>query len=379
MSRPVPRRVVSLAWGRGLGHTSRLVAVHAALRDEGLDSLFFAYRSQRMLQDYGILTVTIPPHPGDRLGESESSGDDEDDLGGHVGSADRELASRLIESVLEPADVVLHDTVVTELLYRHAEKLGCRQALIHRPRRYRPDPAGWAARWAPAIGTVYVIGDTDTPRHDPEGASHVRALRVDPIMRRPIAHGSVWRDDEATTLRIVVSPGGGGGPDAEAFLDRSLEAVALLADSGLPAAVDDKRPQRPVSVVVVTGPKFGGTLTVPRGMQARLRVIGYLDALHSIYQDTDVLIVQGGYNTVQEVLHVGARAVLVPADRPLDDQVSRLSGLGARAGLAVTGIAPDPAQIAQAVSDVLAQPKPTAQPPPDGARQIAADLAARIS
>lgn len=49
------RLTVSFARGnQALGHASRLVAVHAALRERGWDSLFFTDQAHRLLADYGF-------------------------------------------------------------------------------------------------------------------------------------------------------------------------------------------------------------------------------------------------------------------------------------------------------------------------------------
>ncbi|MEV0263786.1 hypothetical protein AB0I49_20935 [Streptomyces sp. NPDC050617] len=58
------RRVVSFAWGRGrgrgLGHVSRLIAVHTELRSHGLDSLLLTERHQRLIDDHGLRQTVIP-------------------------------------------------------------------------------------------------------------------------------------------------------------------------------------------------------------------------------------------------------------------------------------------------------------------------------
>ena len=64
------KRVVSFSLSeRGLGHASRLVAVHMALRELGWDSLFLVERHQRLIADYGFRQVVVPHEEDDLISE----------------------------------------------------------------------------------------------------------------------------------------------------------------------------------------------------------------------------------------------------------------------------------------------------------------------
>jgi Glycosyltransferase family 28 C-terminal domain len=373
------RLAVSYAWGnQGLGHASRLIAVHAALRERGWTSLFFTDETNRLLTDYGFEQVLLPMYRESILGEAWS---------GSVEIALRRLAEstmsdtarkravalltaptdhrrRLAELIVEEsarhADLVLHDVMVHGALYAHAAARGVPQAFLHRPRRDRPDPAAWVTAELPEIRTVYALGG---PVPDPVSPSPVRVRTVADVVRRPLGDNPVWGPGD-TGLRIAVTAGGGGYPDAESFLDAAVAGVAsFLRGTG-----------RPASVLVVPGPYFTGRLHLVADPRSRVTVTGYVDPRHSIYRDTDLLVSQGGYNTVQELLHRGIPAVAVPGERMLDDQHGRLNKVGAAGRVRVAAASPE--EIAAALTDVAAlaaePPRPTPEPP--GAHQIADDL-----
>ncbi len=142
------RRIVSFAWGLRLGHVSRLIAVHRALRDFGWDSLFLVERAQRMIADYQLPQVVIPTDRNSLIAEP---------LSGVEGMENPALARLIINAVLSINDVVLHDVIVHQDLYEQAARVGCRQMLIHRFHKNRPEIAVWVAQHAPSIQHVFVL------------------------------------------------------------------------------------------------------------------------------------------------------------------------------------------------------------------------------
>jgi Glycosyltransferase family 28 C-terminal domain len=297
-------RVVSFAWNnKGMGHASRLVAVHSVMRGRGHESLFLVEHEHRLISDYGFLQVVIPPHPKSLIG---------DEWWGSGDKFSARVAEKIIRAVVCERDVILHDVVVHRLLYERASKLGCRQFLIHRARRGRPDLADWVASSAPEIQTVFVLGHSG----ESVGQSNIRLKGVSDVVRDPVDNRSIWRDGDAE-LRIAVSAAGGGNSDAESFLNAALMGIKEFSEEARTAA----------SVVLTTGPYFRGMVEIPAGMCGSVRVTSYIDALHSLYRGTSAMVVHGGYNTVQELRRCGIPAVGVVGRRPLDDQAARLTEL----------------------------------------------------
>ncbi|MFJ6657273.1 glycosyltransferase [Streptomyces sp. NPDC091377] len=350
-------RVVSFAWGRGLGHVSRLIAVHTALRALGWESLLLTDREQRLTEDHGFAQVVIPTDATSLVGEP---------LYGTGPSVDHRLARALVDQALAAGDVVLHDVTVQRELYDRAVRLGCRQVLVHRFQRNRPDPAAWVARHTPAIGQVCLLGEPDRE----ETAHGVRLTGIPHVVRQLLGTRSPWPPGIGEP-RIAVVAGGGGHADAPAFLDAALDAVRSY---GARAAGAGHGPW-PADLLVLTGPNFRGRVTVPPGLPGPVRVTPYLGPDYDVYRHATVAITHGGYNTVQELARSGVPAVVVPGVRDFDDQRVHLRAAAAR--LNATVVEPDPDAIAQALHLLLRsgrRPLPSAPPEPDGAAVLARAL-----
>jgi hypothetical protein len=351
----MPKRVVSFALNhQGLGHASRLIAVHTALRERGWDSLFLVEHPQQLIRDHGFVQVSVPAYPDSMVGESPGTAS-----GGDRGLAARSLAAIITSACVRPTDVVLHDVVVYRDLYDWVQRSGRCQLLIHRARVDRPDPAAWVAAQAPDIRRVYVLGD---PGHRSIHNGIVVA-GVSDVLRRPLHDRTIWRATDVG-VRVSISAAGGGHGDAERFLGAALAGVRDFA----------RNTGQEVSVFAISGPYFKGSVRVPPGMPGTVRVRGYLGPSYSIYRDTDLVVCHGGYNTVQELIHTGARAIAVPGSRLFDDQLARLEALAATADVIIADA--DPTSIAERLVELAARPArpPVVATPPTGAEEIARDI-----
>lgn len=348
-----PPKVVSFVLhAGGMGHASRLIQVHTSLRELGFDPVFVVEREQPLVSDYGFRQIMIPSHPNSLIG------DDWFDSGDALSAM---IAKRVIETILAPRDLVLHDVAVHRTLYECAERAGCRQFLIHRARRGRPDPLTWAAATVPSVDTVYVLGREGYSAH----AGNVRGRGVSDIVRESLDDKGIWRDC-ASGCKVYIAPGGGGYPDSEELINAALGGISLLS----------RRTISDISAVVATGPHFRGMVTVPADMKAPVRITSYLDATHSWYRDTDVAIVHGGYNTVQEIRSSGIRAIVIPGRRPFDDQRGRIERLTADCPN-VLMCEPTAEAIFGTLQEIMTISLGTPQKPAHGAAEVAADIVTR--
>lgn len=343
----------------GLGHASRLVAIHDAVRRRhGLSSLFFTEHRIGLIDEYGFEQVVLPPYAGSLLGDVWWNRDE-----GTPSTVARaaELARTILSAVLAGRrGMVLHDVVVHEQLYLLARARKFRQALVYRPRSDVADPPAWLAERAPGVANMYLIGERESVRRN-----GVRAHAVPNVRREPRGDRSVWTGEQ-TGVRVAVSAGGGGHDDAESFVHTAVEAVARFADTA----------SDPVSAFVVPGPFYGGDVVLPRNIDATVALRYYLPPEFALHRGTDVQVCQGGYNTIQELAASGAKAVVVPGRRMIDDQAARARELAARApNLRVSG--GDPAAIAAYLTELLAMPAVPARPSTsdNGADAIADDIA----
>ncbi|MEU4605926.1 methyltransferase domain-containing protein [Kribbella sp. NPDC023972] len=324
--------------------------MHRALQAHGWTSKFLVEHPQRMLEDYEFEQVVIPSYQGCLRGDGWWGGD---------GSSN--LCTAVVDAVFEEApDLVVHDVVVHDAVYAAAARCGIRQVLIARPRADVSDVGAWVVRHAPAVDTVFQLGEPSL--RDVRGGVIIRG--TDDVLRTPEATG-LWTDEPRP--RIVVSPGGGGHRGTGEFLTAALEALARTGTLGT------------ATVQLILGPYLRESLRVPVGGPP-LTVVPYVDAKTDLLRGTDLFIGLGGYNTVQEVAARGVAAVLVSARRAVDDQDGRLRRFFEQTEQVQLSSAA-PAELAAAIQRALAA-RPTAVPAgagPDGAAQIAGYLSTQYA
>lgn len=181
-------------------------------------------------------------------------------------------------------------------------------------------------------------------RLPPEIAPRTRF--VGPIVRRPDAAVQA-----ALRAKYGIRPGdfvltstvGGGGfeDQADAFF-----AAVFAAHGELHGALPGLRH------IVVQGPNYAGRLTAPPGMT----LVGFEPELIDLLAVSELVIAEGGYNTVNEIRITRSPAIFLPSARGKDDQLQRVRALEA-AGLAVVIVPPDAARIARCVRALAGAPR----------------------
>jgi UDP:flavonoid glycosyltransferase YjiC (YdhE family) len=147
-----------------------------------------------------------------------------------------------------------------------------------------------------------------------------RAVFTGPIIRRPPAEAVARVRDRYTAQFLLVSTAGGGGFAETA--DR-LFALALAAETEL-------RSRLPGLVhVVVRGPNYRGEIPAADGRV----VVDFEPEMTALLAAADLVVAEGGYNTVNEIRLVGTPTAFVPGERRWDDQERRVAEL-AKAGCA---------------------------------------------
>lgn len=121
---------------------------------------------------------------------------------------------------------------------------------------------------------------------------------------------------------VLVTAGGGG--DGYPLLHTYLSSLAEEANED---GVEGYKGMQPVSIVV-TGPFMPETQREElRRLAARLpqvHLIEFADNLIELMGASDLVVCMGGYNTLCEVLSVGARALVVPRIEPRVEQLLRV-------------------------------------------------------
>lgn len=156
-----------------------------------------------------------------------------------------------------------------------------------------------------------------------------RAVFAGPIIRRPPA-------DAVARLRayygggfLLVSTVGGGGFEDTA---EHLFSLALEAESRLRGDMAD------LVHVAVRGPNYRGAIPAAVGRV----VVDFEPEMTALLAAADLVVAEGGYNTVNEIRLVATPTAFVPGVRRWDDQQRRVAELAA-AGCAV--VADDAATI----------------------------------
>ncbi len=322
-----PRLLFQVRNRRGLGHMMRGLNIAAALR---------ALCPQARI-DFHLRTAPGAGFWPDDLGLTvEDPGDPEHPQRGWRATVERLDPDVIVFDTLlpEPSEVgseraalafVMRECLPEEQRALHAHPLMGRIARFivpHEAQDYGPVPDALAAR-THCVGTIR--RSTSAPAQ--------QALR----QRLGLA-------EDAFVLTSTVG-GGGFAAQAERFFE-----VVRSAHQRLQAGFDVLG--RPVAHLLIQGPNYAGTVEPLPG----LRVIASEPELVSLLALSDLVIAEGGYNTVNEILDTRTPALFLPSARGKDDQHARVQQL-ADAGRALVLDATHAQageHLAQAVLDLLA-------------------------
>lgn len=142
---------------------------------------------------------------------------------------------------------------------------------------------------------------------------------------------------------LLVSTAGGGGFEHSAV-------PFFGAIRGVCARLSGQSPRR-IRHVVILGPQFGGEAPEFPGAS----VVESEPDLVDLFALADLVVSEGGYNSVSELRAIGTPAVFVPGRRTYDDQHARVDAMASR-GVAVVADQAGPGGVADAVLSLLLDP-----------------------
>jgi predicted glycosyltransferase len=285
----------------GLGHISRLAAIATALRElDPAASMVFAIEGD----DHGLLQSTGLPRlsiPGQDLAADAWKG---------WSRADRlrltlSLAATVFDT-LRP-DLVVFDCLPNWAFLEAVRERATPFAICLRKMKERPgEMVVDVLRQASLILLPHTPEEMEMPA-DLTGKCRYVGSIVRPV--RPLAADDVrWR--------VVITGGGGGFPATVDFYNDALRAVEIC-----------RRDDPSLDALLVTGPLFGEWRRL-RPVEG-VRIVPFEPDLARLFAAADVVVCQGGYNTVAEVVSLGVPAVCVPAPRIFDDQRERARAMAA--------------------------------------------------
>jgi UDP-N-acetylglucosamine:LPS N-acetylglucosamine transferase len=292
--------------GVGLGHISRLAAIAVAVRDRvcGARPLFLVEGGDHLLLESMGLPCLFLPNRRELVSQPWSSWnrDERRKLIEHV--------ARCVLEQLEPRAVIF-DTLPFPPVLQATKKLQIPAILCLRKRRDLPEVlARLEASESPFRLILFPHDPTEVVV--PPALLH-KTRFVGPIIRPAVVDSG--KNNALGQRRIVITGGAGGHEGTVAFYNLVLEAISGSSSAG--SGID---------TLLVTGPLFRAwqDLRLGRGT----RITPFVADLASIMASADLVVCQGGYNTIAEVAALGVHAICIPAPRLLDDQAERAVRVG---------------------------------------------------
>lgn len=303
----------------GLGHTSRLIAVAQSVKGQRPDvrlPFLLEGTGNMLLERAGFPCLSLPIR-GRRAG-AEWQGWPAHERDGMID----DLAQCILER-LKP-HLVVFDTLPNPAIVAHVKKRKIPTVLCARKTKFgleslRQQQVDWSM--FDLIFSPHERGAMDVP---PE--LRARFHFVGPIVRQAVgrpaplsseagekSHGSAKADGKL----VVITAGGGGISGTAEFYN--LVLTAFRSVRMLTPALEG---------ILVTGPLFQqwDQLRPVEG----ITILPFDPDLGAKMQRADVVVCQGGYNTLAELSLMTTPAICLPAARPTDDQGERAHTLAAR-------------------------------------------------
>jgi predicted glycosyltransferase len=299
----------------GLGHLNRLSCIALALRemDDHVRCLFVVEgNSHGILEEAGLPYLSLP-HP-DTVKRSRDWSEWSSLEKERVVGAIAESIVRTVRPVM-----VVYDCFPSESFIDPVIREGIKVALCVRKVKsiedYIRDPrVARVLEVEPQLIIPHEPGDFLLPDF-----LLPRAEYVGPIVK----HMPV--DPEPVQVRfkligkqiLVISGGGGGYRDTAAYFNLCLDAFDKLK-----SRMDN------VVALLITGPLFSqwGDLR----LTSDVRIIPFDPAFTSTCATADLVLSQGGYNSINELVLLGTPTICIPAERGFDDQFERARDVAAK-------------------------------------------------
>ncbi|HET9700036.1 MAG TPA: glycosyltransferase [Burkholderiales bacterium] len=322
MSAAAKRILFQVRNRRGLGHMMRGLNIARALRelDPGVDILFY---------------LRTPPAEGMWSPEVRYVVESDPDSLAHWPQVLQEFRP----------DVVVYDTMLPRDPANEPVVDSARYAYIMRKCLEDKQREVFASPFLARMSACIVPHVPEQFGYEVPERLRARTRFVGPIVRLPDAAAQA-----ALRGKYGVAPGdflltstvGGGGFEAQAD---AFFAVVFEAHRRLQGAVPNLRH------LVVQGPNYAGTLVPLPGMT----VVAVEPEMINLLAISDLVIAEGGYNTVNEIRVTRTPAIFLPSERGNDDQEERVRALE-RAGLGFVFAPAEGAAVAAKVLELYRDP-----------------------
>ena len=149
------------------------------------------------------------------------------------------------------------------------------------------------------------------------------------------------RSEEKKT--IVITGGGGGAAETVSFYNDVLGALDILSTKGYG-----------FKALLLTGHLFREWSAL--GSLADVKVLVSHPRPLDAFATADLVICQGGYNTLAELGSLGTRVICVPAKRGFDDQFERAKNCSLSENQVIIAESSAPAVMAESIRHALSEP-----------------------
>jgi predicted glycosyltransferase len=307
----------------GMGHISRLAAIALEIRQAVPDAqipFVVSGGGHSLLESLDIPCIPLP-----EVGE--------------LWNTESPLIASLVGTILDQLNphVVVFDCFPLRLLAYAAIARGIPMVLCLRDMK---EGAGYYFSEYPENTIRRVIVPHSSLEIDLPEDLNRKAIFVGTILRRSrIQPAAVPMEGKA---QVVICGGGGGDPAMAQFYNLVLQAIA------------EARASRSLDATLITGPLFQGwrRLKLIEG----LRVIPFEPNLPSLLATADLVICQGGYNTLAEVTALGPTTICLPLATSSDDQFKRARQVSAAAPNFEVFAHSDPGELARLMLACLDRP-----------------------
>lgn len=319
--------------GIGLGHVSRLRAIAVAIRNlRPTLPLLFAIEgeSHGLLESAALPYVTLPP-------ASRFEGGDDAWARSIRGRLIGSMAAAIVEAT--NPQLIIFDCLPNPAFVAVAGRKKIPFAICIRKAKGMDE---YFRRLRPVLEQAQIIIFPHDSTEIEVPAEFIDKSRFVGTIARQLTKAPV--DPRRDHSRIVISGGGGGYPGTVTFYNLVLEAVVRC-----------KQKVPSISATLVTGPLFGewSQLKPASGVQ----ILPFDPEISVSFNEADLVICQGGYNTVAELIALGVPVICVPASRRFDDQHERARNTAAAHEQFFTWENSDSDALATFILEVLQKPR----------------------
>jgi len=292
--------------GIGLGHISRLIAIALAIRDKSPSTrlpFLLEGGSHLLLETVSLPYLSLPTGSALYGTETWASWPLEER---------RTIILKIADSIirqLNPA-VILFDTIPCIDVLMAASDREVPMAMCIRKGGDKAKYFDQMERYNKQLEFLKLIliphkpGEMEVPER-----LRSRTRFIGQIVR-PSLNAPLEMSFPSNSKIVVITGGGGGYPNTVDFYNLAL------------ASFKSCRARNPNLIgILVTGPLFQEWLKLR--MVDGVRVIPFDPNMTATLAAANLIICQGGYNTIAEVTSIGCPTICVPAERGLDDQFER--------------------------------------------------------